>query len=73
MNHVMIYLGGEQLLESTGLQFSSVNEVSNVQDLTTRVITFKQALGKTVAELSHSQYCHSGFREGDFVFSGNLL
>lgn len=70
MKHVMMYLGEGQVLDSPGLGYKSVQEVSDPALLSTRVLSVKQATGMALNKLIHGIVCPGGARKNDTVFLG---
>jgi len=53
MCHVLIYIGNEMFIETTGLGFTSAKQTDKPEELTTRMVSAQDYFGKTVAQLTN--------------------
>lgn len=60
MTHVYIYLGEGELIETTGLGFSSKNDTKNPEELTTRIIRDTDAFGCSMHDMRTGQRVCNG-------------
>lgn len=70
MRHVMMYLGNNKFLDSTGLGYRSAQQAPDQKQLVTRMISGEEATGVSLKELKNKMLCLQGVRKHDTVFLG---